>query len=445
MNKILSLIFFICVSSVSAQSFDKAKLDQYLATLEGYEKAMFSLAVLENGEPIYQKSIGFADVETKEKANKYTQYRIGSISKVFTSTMIFQLIDEGKLSLDTKLAKYYPKVKNAKKITISMLLSHRSGIHNFTNTPEYKQYMTQAKTKAEMVNLIEGLDSDFKPDSGANYSNSGYVMLGFILEDITQDTYANQLQKRIATKLNLNRTVYGGPVNVQQNQAKSYTHNATAWLPDTVTDMSIPNGAGAIISTPTEVAKFLSSLFTGNLVSADSLAKMKEQNQGFGRGLFQFPFYDKKAYGHTGGIDGFRSQSGYFETDDVAFALTSNGLNYAMNDISIAILSIYYGRAYDIPDFEQKAIELSERDLVKYEGMFASQEIPITINIKVNGGDLMAQSPGQRALKLTPYSTTEFRFAPAGIVMIFGTNGNLVDYSTLQLKQGGKNFKFTRE
>jgi D-alanyl-D-alanine carboxypeptidase len=359
--------------------------------------------------------------------------------------MIFQLIDEGKLSLDTKLAKYYPKVKNAKKITISMLLSHRSGIHNFTNTPEYNQYMTQAKTKAEMVNLIEDLESDFKPDSAANYSNSGYAMLGFILEDITQDTYTNQLQKRIVKKLNLDKTAYGGPINIKQNQAKSYTHNAEGWLPATVTDMSIPHGAGAIISTPTEVAKFLSSLLTGKLVSADSLAKMKEQNQGFGRGLFQIPFYDKKAYGHSGRIDGFSSQSGYFETDDVAFALTSNGLNYAMNDISIAILSIYYGRPYDIPDFEQKAIELSERDLVKYEGMFASQKIPITINIKVNGGDIMAQSPGQRALKLTPYSTNEFRFDPAGIVMIFGTDNNLVDYSTFQLKQGGKKFKFIRE
>lgn len=111
MNKCFSLILFICVFSVSAQSFDKAKLDQYLETLEGHQKAMFSLTVIEKGEPIYQKSIGFADIENQQKANKDTQYRIGSITKVFTSTMIFQLIDEGKLSLDTKLAKYYPKVK----------------------------------------------------------------------------------------------------------------------------------------------------------------------------------------------------------------------------------------------------------------------------------------------------------------------------------------------
>jgi D-alanyl-D-alanine carboxypeptidase len=445
MNKIFSLILFICVSSVSAQSFDKAKLDQYLDTIEAHEKAMFSLAVIENGESIYQKSIGFADVEHQQKANKDTQYRIGSITKVFTSTMIFQLIDEGKLSLDTKLAKYYPKVKNAKKITISMLLSHRSGIHNFTNTPEYTQYMTQPKTKAQMVSLIEDLDSDFKPNSGANYSNSGYVLLGFIVEDITQDSYAKQLQKRISTTLKLDRTVYGGPIDVKDNQANSYMHNAAGWSPATVTDMSIPHGAGAIISTPTELAKFLSSLLTGKLVSADSLAKMKEINEGFGRGLFQFPFHDKSAFGHNGGVDGFSSLAGYFEADGLAFALTSNGMNYPMNDISIAILSIYYGLPFDIPDFDQKAIKLSERDLVKYEGVYASHAMPLKITVKVNDGQLTAQATGQGAFNLTPYSTSEFRFDQAGIIMIFETDGKVVNYSTFQMKQGGNNFKFTRE
>ena len=359
--------------------------------------------------------------------------------------MIFQLIDEGKLSLKTKLAKFYPKVKNAKKITISMLLSHRSGIHNFTNTPEYEQYMTQPKTKADMVGLIEDLDSDFKPNRHANYSNSGYVLLGFIVEDITKDTYANQLQKRITAKLNLARTGYGGPINVKGNQANSYTHNAEGWLPATVTDTSIPHGAGAIISTPTEVAKFLSSLLTGKLVSADSLTKMKELNEGFGRGLFQFPFYDKRAYGHNGGIDGFSSLAGHFEADDLAFALTSNGMNYAINDISIAILSIYYDLPYDIPDFDQKPIELSEKDLVKYEGLYASQEMPLKITLKVNDGHLTAQATGQGAFNLTPYSTSEFRFDQAGIIMIFETDGKKVDYKTFQMKQGGGSFKFTRE
>lgn len=443
MSKLFSLILFICVFSVSAHSFDNAKLDQYLELLEAHDKAMFSIAIVENGKPIYQKSIGFADSENNQRANKDTQYRIGSITKIYTSTMIFQLIDEGKLSLDTKLSKFYPNVKNADKITISMLLNHRSGIHNFTSTPEYPAYMSQLKTKAEMVNLIENLDSDFKPNSRAKYSNSAYVLLGFVIEDITKDTYANQLYKRIAARLNLERTVYGGPINVRDNQAKSYARDTKGWSP--ATDMSIPHGAGAIISTPTEVALFLSSLLKGELVSADSLTKMKEINQGFGRGLLKFPFHAKTAYGHNGGIDSFSSITGSFEEDSLTFALTSNGMNYVLNDINIAVLSIYYGLPFDIPDFNKQPVELSERDLIKYEGLFSSKAMPLKITLKVNKGQLTAQATGQRALSLTPYSTSEFRFEPAGIVMIFEADASEVDYSTFQLQQGGGKFKFNRD
>ncbi|GAB5523001.1 MAG: serine hydrolase domain-containing protein [Roseivirga sp.] len=445
MKKLFSLLLLFSVFTLSAQSFDKAKLDTYLETLEAHEKAMLSVALLKDGKPVYQKSIGYAEAESKQKANQNTQYRIGSITKVFTATMVFQLIDEGKLSLDTKLSDFYPKVKNADKITISMLLSHRSGIHNFTNDPGYLQYMTQPKSKAAMVSLIEGLGSDFEPDSRADYSNSAFVLLGFIIEDITGDSYANQLQKRIAGKLNLSRTEYGGPISATNNQAQSYSHNAGGWSAATVTDMSIPHAAGAIISTPTEVGSFLTSLFTGKLISAGSLTKMKEINQGYGRGLFRFPFHGKTAYGHTGGIDAFASNSGYFEADGLAIAITSNGMNYTMNDIMIGVLSIYYGMPFDIPNFDQKAVDITEDEMLKYEGVCASAAIPLKITIKVSNGKLTAQATGQGAFNLTPYSTSEFRFDPAGIVMVFAKDGDKIDHSTFTLKQGGGSFKFTRE
>ncbi|MEP0177857.1 MAG: serine hydrolase domain-containing protein [Paraglaciecola sp.] len=445
MKKNVYLFLFICLFSVSAQGFDKAKLDQYLDALDANQKAMLSLAIVKDGEPVYQKSIGYTDVASKQKPNIDTQYHIGSITKVFTSTMIFQLIDEGKLSLDTKLAKYYPKVKNANKITISMLLNHRSGIYNFTNAADYIEYMEQPKAKAEMVSLIEGLGSDFEPDSQASYSNSAYVLLGFIIEDITQDSYANQLQNRVVAKLNLDRTMFAGPIDVEANQANSYTYESEDWVPATQTDMSIPHGAGAIISTLSEIGKFLTGLFNGKLVSANSLDKMKEVNQGYGRGLFKFPFYEKEIYGHSGGIDGFVSQAGYFPADNVAFTLTSNGLNYKLNDISIGLLSIYYGRPFDIPDFTQKPISLSEKNLLKYEGVFSSKDIPLKITLKFRDGQLTAQATGQGPLSLTPFSHSEFRFEPAGIVMRFELDGEKVDYATFQLKQGGGTYKFSKE
>ncbi|BBO28418.1 hypothetical protein AltI4_28060 [Alteromonas sp. I4] len=187
MNKLLSSLLLFIVTT-SACAFDRAKLDAYLATIDANDKAMLSLAITKDGKPVYQRAIGFADIASQKKANPDTLYRIGSITKVFTSVMIFQLIDEGKLSLTTPLAQFYPDVKNASDITIAMLLSHRSGLHNFTNVPDYVEYMTQPKTKQDMLSIIETMDSDFPPGSQASYSNSGYVLLGYILEDVTGDS-----------------------------------------------------------------------------------------------------------------------------------------------------------------------------------------------------------------------------------------------------------------
>ncbi len=443
MNKLLSSLLLFIVTT-SACAFDKAKLDAYLATIEANDKAMLSLAITKDGKPVYQRAIGFADIASQKKASTDTLYRIGSITKVFTSVMIFQLIDEGKLSLTTPLAQFYPDVKNASDITIAMLLSHRSGIHNFTNVPDYVEYMTQPKTKQDMLSIIETMDSDFTPGSKASYSNSGYVLLGYILEDVTGDSYANQLKQRITSKLGLQHTVFGEPIQVQFNHANSYSFQAS-WTPATLTDMSIPHAAGAISATPTDVAVFLSHLFEGKLLSATSLAKMKEINQGYGHGLFQFPFFERKAYGHTGGIDGFSSQSAYFESDDVAVVLTANGLNYPLNDISIGVLSLYFGIPFEVPDLSSRAITLTEDLLTFYQGVFASNAMPLKITLKVTDGQLTAQATGQPALPLTPFSTSEFRFEPAGIIISFEQTEDGINYGKFLLKQGGGTYSFNKE
>lgn len=405
---------------------------------------MLSVAIAKDGKPVYQRTIGFADIASQKKANTDTLYRIGSITKVFTSVMIFQLIDEGKLSLTTPLAQFYPDVKNASDITIAMLLSHRSGIHNFTNVPDYVEYMTQPKTKQDMLSIIEAMDSDFPPGSKASYSNSGYVLLGYILEDVTGDSYANQLKQRITSKLGLQHTVFGEPIQVQFNHANSYSFQAS-WTPATLTDMSIPHAAGAISATPTDVAVFLSQLFEGKLLSATSLAKMKEINQGYGHGLFQFPFFERKAYGHTGGIDGFSSQSAYFESDDVAVVLTANGLNYPLNDISIGVLSLYFGIPFEVPDLSSRAITLTEDLLTFYQGVFASNAMSLKITLKITDGQLTAQATGQPALPLTPFSTAEFRFEPGGIIIRFEQTEDGINYDKFLLKQGGGTYSFNKE
>jgi D-alanyl-D-alanine carboxypeptidase len=174
---VLTTILVLTLSLIGfAQSnFDKTKLDNYFNALEQNNKFMGSVAVSKNGEIIYTKSIGFADIENNLKATENSKYRIGSISKSFTTVLVLKAIEQKKLDLNQSIDKWFPTIKNAKQITVKHLLSHRSGIHNFTNDKDYLTYNTQRKTEEEMVEIIAKGGSDFQPDSKAEYSNSNFV------------------------------------------------------------------------------------------------------------------------------------------------------------------------------------------------------------------------------------------------------------------------------
>ncbi len=362
----------------------------------------------------------------------------------FTATLIFQLIEDGKLSLDTPLSDFYPQIKNADDITIAMMLSHRSGIHNYTNLPDLFDTAYEPKSKQEMIKLLASLDSDFTPGSKASYSNSAYMLLGFIVEDISGKSYAQQLQTNILNKLSLTETAYGDTENNSHN-AKSYVMQEVRWRYEPEIDFSLAGPAGAIVATPGDVARFMSALFAGKLISPASLMKMKENVDGFGHGLARYPFHKKTLYGHDGSVDGFRAFTAIQEQDDVAVAITANGVNYSLNDITVAAFSSYYGLDFEIPDVSQKAVNLSDDALQKFEGTFASKAVPLKITITRKDGQLSAQATGQRPLPLTPFSETEFRFEPAGIAIVFDSGEAGINEHRFVLRQGGGEYPFIRE
>jgi D-alanyl-D-alanine carboxypeptidase len=444
---IVLLLLVLFVTDLKAQDkFDKKKLDNYFSQLEENNKAMCGVAITKDGKLVYDNYIGFSSVENKIKNSELTKFRIGSITKVFTAVMVFQLIEEGKLSLKTKLSEFYPGIPNSKKITISDMLSHRSGIHNFTSDEAYQQYMTSKKTKEEMLEIISKSKPDFQPGSKTEYSNSNYVLLGYIIEKITNSTYKQELKKRITSKLNLADTYYGGKIDTKANEAASYKFQDGKWILQPETDMSIPHGAGAIVSTPKDLCVFIAALFNNKLVSEKSLKQMKEIKDGLGKGLIQFNFGDKIAYGHNGGIDGFVSILGYFPDEKIAASLIANGVDCSLNDIAIGVLSIYFNVPFNIPDFTAREIKLDVKELKNYEGLFSSKKIPLKITLSVKDDQLYGQATGQQSFPLTPFSKTEFRFEMAGIVIEFAKdNEGKVDYSSFTLKQGGGEFPYTRE
>lgn len=169
-----------------AQTPNTTKLDSLVTALATNHKLMGSLALSHAGQVVYRRAFGDAQLAPPVTATPDTRYRIGSITKTFTGVMIFQLIEEKKLALDTPLATFFPQVPGAAAITIDQLLSHRSGIHNFTTDPNFSAYMTRPRTQADLLALIAGPPADFAPGTKFSYSNSNFVLLGYVVEKLTK-------------------------------------------------------------------------------------------------------------------------------------------------------------------------------------------------------------------------------------------------------------------
>lgn len=439
-NVLLSCL--IIIFSINAQGqltpFNHKKMDEFLSIIEKNNKGMGSLSIFKDGQEIYQKSIGFADVTQQIKADKATIYRIGSISKTFTASIIMQMVHEKKLTLDTKLAEYFPKVPKAEKITIKHLLGHKSGIFNFTNAADYMMYHEKPMTRTAVLEKIISYGSSFEPEEKAEYSNSNYALLSLIAEKIDKKSFDKILKERITSANQLSNTSYGGKINSKNHQAYSYTQ-LKDWTLASETNMSIPLGAGAIVSTPTDLNTFFSDLFTGKIVSEKLVEQMRTIERGYGLGLFEYPYYNLKAYGHTGGIDGFNSMSAYFIDEKVAITYISNGTVMPINDIIFGVLSIYFEDPFDLPTFKP-ALEVTSQELDQYLGTYSTPTFPMKIMITKKDNQLMGQATGQAAFPLEAFEKDKFKFDPAQLKLEFNPKEK-----KMTLKQGGAVIEMTKE
>jgi CubicO group peptidase (beta-lactamase class C family) len=434
--KKLALIFALTYSLFTVAQDRFTKMDSLLSYLNKNDKFMGSLCIREGENVVFNKAYGFANVDKNIAADRMTKYKIGSVTKTFTAVMIMQLIEEKKLNLQTKLNRFYPKIPNAEKITIYDLLHHRTGIVDYINGDSITaKNIYRFHSKEEMIQKITDYKALFEPGTKHEYSNSNYNLLGYIIETLTKKSYAENIQTRIVKKANLLNTYFPqGKIDTSVGESYSYLFNGTKWEKVEEWENSIAYSAGAIISTPADLTRFMYALFDGKLIKPSSLEQMKEIKEGYGKALMQFPFGERRFYGHTGGIENFRAVVGYYPAEKLGISLIVNGDNFNRNDIMIGVLSIYYKMPLPFPKFNK--IEASE--LVKFTGTYSSKELPLKMNISEKNGELLAQATGQSAFPLTFKEEKTFIFAPAGIEMIFGEN-------SFVLKQGGMSFNFSKE
>lgn len=437
------LVFFLVLAffhSVFNQNLDKARLDELFDRLAQKNKAMGSLTVARDGKVLYSRAVGYSMINGAEKkpASAQTRYRVGSVTKVFTAAMIFQLVEEKKLKLTDTLDKFFPQIPNAGTITISQLLAHRSGIRDLTRDPDFRSWKANAKTRDEMVAIIAKGTPDFQPGEKYAYSNSGYVLLGYIVEKAGGRPYSVALKERITSKVGLKDTYLGtGKTETGKNESLSYRY-LRDWEPLPETDLSIPGGGGAVISTSADLTRFIQALFDLKLVSRESLDQMRTINDGYGYGIEAIPLGGNTLYGHTGRIDDFYSIVAYLPEEKLAIAYTSNGVIYSANNIASGVLAIAQNKPFQIPAFETVAVR--PEVLEKYTGVYSSPDAPVKFKITRDNAALLIQREGQSTLLLEATAENKFKLETSGVELEFDAAKDQMTY-----KVGAREVVFTKE
>ena len=339
--KKLVLVLLVCAYS-SVNHSQNQKLDSLLSYYEKENEAMGTLSILKNDDEFFTKAIGYANISLNKKNNSETKFRIGSISKTFTATIILQLVDEGKLSLDDSLNKYFPEIPNSETITISDMLYHRSGIYNITTDKDFEAWISEPRTRKEMLTKIKGYESLFEPGSKTEYSNSNFILLAYIAEDIENQSFRECLQKRIVEKLDLANTDFGEDIDFSKNEAMCYYLENGKWKPITFhTNLTGTMGAGGVISNAKDVSIFYNALFTGKLLSEKSLQLMTTPKEQMGMGISVNDFNGLTVYGHDGAIDAFRSMAVYIPKFKSAIVLTFNACDGPIGKKLLPIVELH--------------------------------------------------------------------------------------------------------
>jgi len=425
---LLSLLFLTYESY--SQDFDVNKLDSLISKIEKFDKGMGCLSIFHNGKEIYHRAYGFENIEKRIHATEKTKYCIGSITKTFTAVIIMQLIEENKLSLDTKLSNFFPEIPNSEAISIEQLLRHRSGLFNYTNSPDFHSWNDTIRTKSEILEKFIKNGNVFKPNEKSQYCNTNYVLLSFIAQQIEKKDYSEILAERITKPLKLNSTYFGNNPETENNEALPHFKYET-WEMRSNSNLIIYDGAGAIVSNPTELNIFFNALFKGELVSDKSLNKMITIIDDYGIGMYEMPFYERTSIGHAGDVNGFQSVSEYFPEDSMIFSFISNGTGMDRNELLTGVLSIYFGKEYDIPEFS--TYKVNSDDLNQYVGTYSSPDSPFKLTISKDRNILLCQATGQGAFPLEAFDKNKFRFTQAALEIEF-----FPDEEKLILIQGGE-------
>ncbi|WP_420572408.1 serine hydrolase [Kordia sp.] len=422
--KPLFLFLFIALPLVLFSQNMEKDIDQIMENQ--YQKANYGATVLvaKDGKTIYKKGFGKANVELDIAMMPEHVFEIGSITKQFTAIGILMLLEEGKLSLDDEITKYIPDYPTQDtKITIHHLLTHTSGIKSYTSIPSLREFARKDLKVTELIDAFKNEPMDFKPGEQFRYNNSGYVLLGYIIEKVTNASYEDFLQKRIFDKLNMKNSYYGSKSRIIKNRASGYQEREDGFANADYISMTIPYAAGSIMSTVDDLLLWNKAVRNHKLISKESLAKAftnytlnNGDKMNYGYGWFHNSIKDVPVMEHSGGIFGYSTQGIYVPSENVYVIILTNCDCDSPSEAANKIAAIAIGKPYPKP---ADAIKLSNKELKKWTGAYKFDDGAIRV-ITLKGNQLYSQrTDSDSEFKIFPLSQNRFFFEDSFAEIIF--------------------------
>ena len=419
------------------------KADAYLKTVYPADAPGVAVIVVDDGKVVYSGGRGLANIEAKQAITPSTVFRLGSITKQFTAAVVLQLVQEGKLSLSDPLSKFLPDYpKPGADATIAQLLNHTSGIKSYTGIPGWM--MVEANTARpyttdEMIALFKDQPADFAVGSDHKYNNSGYVLLGAVIEKVTGKPWHAAVDERIVKPLGLKTIRYGELEATTPNMAVGYSQKDGKFSPARKIHMSVPHAAGALIGSVEDLAKWAEALHKGKVVSSATYAQMiaptklpNGKTENYGYGLAQRELRDLPSIGHGGGIFGFDTSSVYVPSEDVFIAVFANSDDPVVEPDIVALKLGAMAVGKPFPDFEKASVAPSEIEpllgLYQFEGG--------TRRFFAKDGRLFTRRSGGNDMEVWAAGKDRFFYGPANFTW-FAVKRDTAGKHVMEMHQSG--------
>ncbi len=410
---VAALSLLVVASATASQPADQPEpYEEYLQAAHDVWNFQGAALVAKNGKVIFKNGYGMASIELSVPNTAETKFLIGSITKQFTATAVMQLVEKGLVNLDDPITKYlpdYPK-ETGDKVTIHHLLRHTAGVPSYTDMPDAMARRTQPVTLDELVGLFKDKPLDFEPGEQFKYSNSGYLLLGIVIEKASGMTYEDYLRQNIFDVIGMDNSGYAHQDKIIPGRACGYREGQDdELLNDYVVHMSWPYAAGGLYSTVEDMLRWDQALYTEKLLTKGSLEKMFTpglRDYGYGWGIGQIAGH--KLVSHDGGIDGFSTSFFRCVDDNICVVVFSNNINAPVTSIAAGLMAIALGEPYDLP-IVKSPIEIDTARLVNYAGVYKVNATDNRI-ISVEDGKIYSMRTGGQQRRLLPEDVDKFFF-----------------------------------